>query len=28
LADMAVGTGEAWVGQLPPEELQALFTLR
>jgi SNF2 family DNA or RNA helicase len=27
LADMAVGTGETWVGQLPPEELQALFRL-
>jgi uncharacterized Zn finger protein/superfamily II DNA or RNA helicase len=27
LAEMAVGTGETWVGQLPPEELQALFRL-
>ena len=27
LAEMAVGTGEAWVGQLPPEELRALFRL-
>ena len=27
LADMAVGTGETWVGQLPPEELRALFRL-
>jgi len=24
LAEMAVGTGETWVGQLPPEELRAL----
>jgi SNF2 family DNA or RNA helicase len=28
LAEMAVGTGETWVGQLPPGELQALFALR
>ena len=27
LAEMAVGTGETWVGQLPPEELKALFQL-
>ena len=27
LAEMAVGTGETWVGQLPPEELRALFRL-
>jgi SNF2 family DNA or RNA helicase len=27
LAEMTVGTGETWVGQLPPEELQALFRL-
>ena len=28
LAEMTVGTGETWVGQLPPEELSALFRLR
>ncbi|MDP1898984.1 MAG: SNF2-related protein [Rubrivivax sp.] len=28
LAEMTVGTGETWVGQLPPEELNALFRLR
>jgi len=28
LAEMAVGTGETWVGQLPPEELHALFRLQ
>jgi len=27
LAEMAVGTGETWVGQLPPDELRALFRL-
>jgi SNF2 family DNA or RNA helicase len=27
LADLAVGSGETWIGQLPPEELQALFRL-
>ncbi|HEY2925997.1 DEAD/DEAH box helicase, partial [Piscinibacter sp.] len=27
LAEMAVGTGETWVGQLPPEALRALFRL-
>ena len=27
LAEMAVGTGETWVGQLPPQELRALFEL-
>jgi len=27
LAVMTVGTGETWVGQLPPEELRALFEL-
>jgi hypothetical protein len=27
LAQMAVGTGETWVGQLPPDELRALFQL-
>ena len=27
LAEMTVGTGETWVGQLPPEELNALFQL-
>lgn len=27
LAEMAVGAGEMWVGQLPPEELRALFRL-
>jgi len=27
LAEMAVGTGETWVGQLPQEELRALFSL-
>ena len=25
LAEMTVGTGETWVGQLPPDELRALF---
>ena len=25
LAELAVGTGESWIGQLPPEELKALF---
>lgn len=28
LAEMAVGTGETWVGQLPSEEWQALIALR
>lgn len=28
LAEMTVGTGETWVGQLPPQELRALFELR
>jgi uncharacterized Zn finger protein len=28
LAEMAVGRGETWIGQLPPEELRALFELR
>jgi len=27
LAEMAVGAGETWVGQLPPEKLRALFSL-
>jgi uncharacterized Zn finger protein/superfamily II DNA or RNA helicase len=27
LAEMTVGTGETWIGQLPPAELQALFRL-
>jgi len=27
LAELAVGTGETWVGQLPPQELRALFEL-
>jgi uncharacterized Zn finger protein/superfamily II DNA or RNA helicase len=27
LASLAVGTGETWVGQLPPEELRAMFRL-
>jgi len=27
LAEMAVGAGETWIGQLPPDELQALFRL-
>lgn len=27
LADMAVGTGEAWIGQLPEHELKSLFEL-
>ncbi|HEY6354265.1 MAG TPA: DEAD/DEAH box helicase [Burkholderiaceae bacterium] len=27
LAEMAVGAGETWVGQLPPQELRALFRL-
>ncbi len=27
LADMAVGSGEAWIGQLPAEELRALLRL-
>jgi SNF2 family DNA or RNA helicase len=28
LAEMTVGSGETWIGQLPPEELKALFRLR
>jgi superfamily II DNA or RNA helicase len=28
LAQMTVGSGETWIGQLPPEELKALFRLR
>jgi len=28
LAEMTVGSGETWVGQLPPQELRALFELR
>ena len=28
LAEMTVGTGETWVGQLPPQELRGLFELR
>jgi uncharacterized Zn finger protein len=28
LAEMAVGRGETWIGQLPPDELRALFELR
>ncbi|MEK8032943.1 SNF2-related protein [Ideonella sp. DXS29W] len=27
LADMTVGSGETWIGQLPPEELRTLFRL-
>ena len=27
LAELTVGTGETWVGQLPPKELRALFEL-
>jgi SNF2 family DNA or RNA helicase len=27
LAEMTVGAGESWVGQLPPDELKALFQL-
>ncbi len=27
LAELAVGTGETWIGQLPPQELKALFEL-
>jgi hypothetical protein len=27
LADMAVGTGETWIGQLPEHELRRLFEL-
>jgi SNF2 family DNA or RNA helicase len=27
LVEMTVGSGETWVGQLPPEELKALFRL-
>jgi len=27
LAEMTVGTGETWIGQLPPDELKALFQL-
>jgi SNF2 family DNA or RNA helicase len=27
LAEMTVGSGETWIGQLPPQELQALFAL-
>ena len=28
LAELTVGTGETWIGQLPPKELRALFELR
>ena len=27
LADMAVGSGETWIGQLPPHELRTIFQL-
>jgi hypothetical protein len=27
LAELTVGTGETWVGQLPTDELKALFAL-
>ena len=27
LAELTVGTGETWIGQLPPDELKALFQL-
>jgi SNF2 family DNA or RNA helicase len=27
LAEMTVGSGETWIGQLPPDELKALFQL-
>ncbi|HEX7639226.1 MAG TPA: SNF2-related protein [Burkholderiaceae bacterium] len=27
LAEMAVGTGETWIGQLPPDELRSIFQL-
>ena len=27
LAEMAVGSGESWIGQLPTEDLKALFAL-
>jgi SNF2 family DNA or RNA helicase len=28
LAEMTVGTGETWIGQLPPQELRVLFELQ
>ena len=27
LAEMTVGSGETWIGQLPAEDLKALFAL-
>ena len=27
LAELTMGTGETWIGQLPPKELRALFEL-